>query len=215
MKKHSIVIADDHPIIRKAVKRFLLKTASFEVVGEADNGLNLIKIAKQIRPDVAILDLEMPTLNGYETIKKLRKSSPEIKTIAFSGFLTRANQKRAIEAGADATLSKTQSMECLTDALRAVMGGKAYHPEIAAHEYEMPQKDQKDHSLTLREKQILTMIAQGKTSRQISSDCNISKWTVDKHRANIKVKLGLNTLAEMVRYALDQGYLDGYLNQEI
>lgn len=206
MKKFTLVIADDHPIIRKAIKNTLSKKKQFQIIGEANNGLELLKLAEKTAPDIAIIDLEMPTMKGYETIKELRAACPDIKTIAFSGFLTETNQDHAIQMGADSTLCKTESSRSLLDALEAVVNGKSYHSNVSV-DNETPDAKGSEDALTLREKQILTLIATGKTSIQISQECNISKWTVDKHRANIKEKLGLSTLAEMVRYALNNGYI--------
>lgn len=207
MKKVSIVIADDHPIIRKAVKNTLRGKKQFRIIGEANNGLELLKFTENHLPDIAIIDLEMPVMKGYETIHELRKLCPGIKTIAFSGFLTESNQARAIKMGADATLCKTEPNNRLITALEAVIKGESYHSDVSGeHDTTLPGMESED-VLTLREKQILTLIATGKTSIQISRECNISKWTVDKHRANIKEKLGLGTLAEMVKYAMHHGYI--------
>ena len=207
MKTVSIVITDDHPIIRNAIKDILRRKDKFRILGEANNGIELLALVKTIIPDIAIIDLEMPKMNGYETISELHTIYPEIKIIAFSGFLNEDNQKRAIKTGADATISKADSNKTLIAALETVMQGGKYHSNVSSSFYTKPLEDKNDALLTRREKQVLTLIAQGKTSRQISEAYNISHWTVDKHRANIRKKLKLNSLPEMVRYAIDNGYI--------
>ncbi len=208
MKTVAVVIADDHPIIRTAIKNTLKKNDKVEILAEANNGIELLAIMDDVIPDIAIIDLEMPMMNGYETILELHTSFPQVKTIAFSGFLTTTNQQRAIEMGAHATVSKADPSDSLMKALESVINGKTYHATVTTcFDIEGPE-DNDNAILTLREKQILTMIAQGKSSKQISEECNISKWTVDKHRANIREKLGLNNLAEMVKYAIEYGYID-------
>ena len=167
-------------------------------------------------PDIAVIDLEMPKMNGYETIRKLRTLYPETKTIAFSGFLNKANQKRAIEMGAHASISKAESPMVFVDAMEAVIKGKQYHSDVSDAYYVSPPDYRPDHisekksdsMLTLREKQILGLIARGKTSREIGQAFNISQWTVDKHRSNIRTKLGHKSLAETVRYAIEWGYIN-------
>ncbi|WP_299977245.1 response regulator transcription factor [Desulfobacula sp.] len=208
MKTISIVIADDHPVIRNAIKNILKGKDKFRIFGEANNGIELLALVKKIVPDIAIIDLEMPKMNGYETISKLHTIYPGIKIIAFSGFLNADNQQKAIKTGADSTISKADSSKTLIAALEAVMQGEKYHSNVSSSFYVKPLEDKNDALLTLREKQILSSIAEGKTSKQISEAYNISHWTVDKHRANIREKLKINNLSEMVRYAIDKGYID-------
>ncbi len=144
-----------------------------------------------------------------ETILELHALYPEIKTIAYSGFLNTANQQRAIEMGAYASICKTESSEAFVNALDAVIQGENYHSDVSSsHYYVDPPEAANDAVLTLREKQILCLIAQGKTSKQIGAAYNISQWTVDKHRSNIRAKLGHKSLAETVRYAIERGYIE-------
>ncbi len=208
MENFTIVIADDHPMMRKAVRRIIEDSVEMELIGEANNGIELLELVKSKKPDLAIIDLEMPLKNGYETISELTSAFPDIKTIAFSGFLNANNQQHAIKMGADATVSKTDPCENLIKALHTVMQGKNYHSSVNGCFFIPPLQDQDDSMLTLREKQILALIAQGKTSKQISGTYNISQWTVDKHRSNIREKMGFRNLAEMVRYALDSRYIE-------
>ncbi|MEH0020944.1 MAG: response regulator transcription factor [Desulfobacter sp.] len=208
MKTIAVVIADDHPLVRKAVKDTFRDNKNVKFLGEANNGIELLALMKKTIPDIAIIDLEMPKMDGYKTIWELHTLYPEIKTIAFSGFLSPANQQRAIEMGAYASISKAESSEAFIKALDAVIHGRSYHSNVSFAHYVDPPKNESDTVLTLREKQILGLIAEGKTSRQIGKACNISQWTVDKHRSNIRAKLGHKNLAEMVRYAIERGYIE-------
>jgi DNA-binding NarL/FixJ family response regulator len=202
MKKIAVMIADDHPIVRKAIIAFFKNSPHIVFSGEADNGFELIELIKKSLPDIAIIDLEMPEMNGYDTILELRTNYPEIKTIAFTGFLDSINQQRAIELGAFSTVSKTESIAILIRAVEMVIEGKTFHSKMISNLYEGSTTNDKYSLLTQREKQVLNLIAEGKTSKQISQNYNISKWTVDKHRSNIKEKLEIRNFADMVRYAI-------------
>ena len=197
-----IAIADDHPIIRDAVITIFRNKVKWKILGEANNGIELLTLIKKTLPDIAIVDLEMPKMDGYETISKISALYPTIKTVAFSGFLNKINQQRAIKAGADATISKTGTRVDLITALEAVIQGEKHHSKEFPNFYTEP-LETKHTLLTRREKQILSLIAKGETSKQISEFYNISHWTVDKHRSNIREKLGFKNLAEMVRYAIE------------
>jgi len=204
----AVVMADDHPLIREAVKNTFKDNNRIQFAGEANNGIELLELLKTTVPDIAFIDLEMPKMDGYETILQLHNLYPETKTIAFSGFLNAANQKRAIEMGAFASISKTEPNECLVKALEDIIKGEPYHSNVSSGFYIEPATDKQDAVLTLREQQILSLIAEGKTSKQIGETYNISQWTVNKHRSNIRLKLGHTSMAEMVRYAIEHGYIN-------
>ncbi len=202
MKEISVLIADDHPMIIKALKRAFHEHSYFQVIGVAGNGAALIELVNESPSDIAIIDLEMPKTNGYDTILELHTRFPKIKTIAYSGYLSSINQQRAINMGAVSTISKTESIDNFIVAVEATAAGHSFHSKTDDQIIAKPVKNNKDSILTLREKQILNLIAVGKTSKQISEIYHISRWTVDKHRSNIKEKLGISTLAEMIRYAI-------------
>jgi DNA-binding NarL/FixJ family response regulator len=204
MKRIAVMIADDHPIIRSAIRKYITKKPFIDLVGEANNGLELLELIKESCPDIAIIDLEMPEMNGYDTISVLSKKFPEIKSIAFSGFLDSVNQQRAISLGVFSTVSKNDPPQVLIEAVESAIDGKRFHTQVVNSFNPDSPTDDKYSLLTLREKEVLRLIAQGKTSKQISSDYNISKWTVDKHRSNIKGKLGIKNLAGIVRYAIEK-----------
>lgn len=204
MKPLAVMIADDHPIVRSAIKKTFQDHPDIIFHGEASNGKELLAMIENNPPDIAVIDLEMPEISGYEAILEIHTRHPQIKTIAFSGFLNPANKKRAMAMGACATVSKTQETRHLIEAIREVAQGNPYHCPMALDDfYVEPVLKNQDPVLTLREKQILELIGAGKTSRQISEIYNISQWTVDKHRSNIKEKLGLKNLAQIIRYAIE------------
>ncbi len=207
METIAVVIADDHPLIRQAVKNAFKNDRRIKFSGEANNGIELLELIEKSVPDIAIIDLEMPKMDGYETILQLHTLHPTIKAIVFSGFLNTANQQRAIEMGAFASISKTETNEYFIKALDAIIRGERYHSDVSQEFYAAP-SDENKAGLTLREKQILSLIAEGKTSKQIGKAYNISQWTVNKHRSNIRVKLGHTNMAEMVRYAIEHGYIN-------
>lgn len=207
MKKVSVVVADDHSIIRDTISA-VIDQDKFELVGTAENGVELMTLVDQTLPDIAVVDLEMPAMNGYKAISELHSKFPEVRLIAFSGFMTPANQKKVISMGAAATLSKGEPVSELMKALDEVSRGGTYHSDVSTIFWPEPSPvNEQDTPLTQRETQILTMVADGMTSKQIGKAYFISEWTVNKHRANIKSKLGLRSLSDLVRYAMDKGYI--------
>lgn len=204
MEKIAVMIADDHPIVRNAIKKFFIKKPHIDFCGEAKNGLELLRLIEEACPDIAVIDLEMPEMNGYDTISALHNNYPQIKTIAFSGFLDSVTQQRAIALGAFSTVSKTESVHVLLRAIEMTINGQHFHSDVLRDFSSGAPVDDRYSLLTMREKQILTLIAQGKTSKQISQEFNISKWTVDKHRSNIKEKLEIKNFAGIIRYAIER-----------
>ncbi len=140
----------------------------------------------QTVPDLAIIDLEMPKINGYDAILKIHTMYPEIKTIIFSGFLTPETQKRVIHLGAHSTISKNETHETIIDAFRTIINGNRYHSDVSSgidqKKFDYFQED----TLTVRENEIVDLIVKGYSSKKIADLLGISKWTVDRHRANIR-----------------------------
>jgi two-component system nitrate/nitrite response regulator NarL len=150
-----------------------------------------------------VVDLKMPGFNEYDAILKIRADYPHIKIVVFSGYLTPENQQQIKEMGVNWSISKTEGTQQIITVFNSVMEGKSYHSDVSFCIDAAIFNDDTNGNLTLREKQILMLISQGKTSREIGRVLCISKATVDKHRSNIKEKLGLKNIAEMVRYALN------------
>ena len=214
MKPVTIIVADDHPMIRDVIKMQIESNCEWQIIGEAEDGVELVEMAKEMVPDVVIVDLEMPRMRGDAAIRAINDLGLGIKSIVISGFFHETNLKRVFDAGACAAVTKTAATEELTHAIEHVIDGSTYlSPKLA--EILEHRKDTHTHTtLTDREKQILTLIAEGKSRKEISEMQLISPWTVDKHRSNIKTKLGFANVAEMVRYAITNGYVSSTFDPE-
>ncbi|MFZ5573125.1 MAG: response regulator transcription factor [Thermodesulfobacteriota bacterium] len=206
MTEHTIIVADDHPIVLDALKMIFKSKDNWKVVGEARDGIELLDMLKNTRPDIVIVDLEMPRMKGCETIAEIKRLYPEIHAIVLSGFVNEKNRQRAIQAGACAIISKGDSMHHLIHAIDKVINeGHGVSKKALVSDNGQLNK-QNGETLTLREKQIMALLSEGKTSKEISNLLHISQWTVNKHRSNIMEKLGLKNVIELVRYAISNGY---------
>jgi len=207
VNKTTIAIAEDHPMVRKAVLDTLEKENWIHTIGAVEDGCELMVLLKKTAPDVVLIDLKMPRMNGYDLIRAITAQYPEIRILVFSGYLNRFSQRRVKTLGAHATICKTESCQTIVRALREVIKGNSFHSKLDYINRDMAAWEN-DNGLTGRQNQILDMIGHGKTTREISQYLGISPWTVDKHRSNIKDKLGLRTLAEMIRYAIENNEED-------
>ncbi|MBU1195473.1 MAG: response regulator transcription factor [Proteobacteria bacterium] len=205
METFNGMIADDHPIVRKAFQKIFRNTPHINFVGEAENGEQLLNLLQHQSVDFVVIDLVMPGTDGFEIISKIHALFPEIKIIAFSGFLNSINQQKAIQMGACASICKSESKEEILNAFEKIFDNQYYHSNVTETYYLKPLKRVEANPLSSREREIINMISQGNTSKEISDIMNISQWTVDKHRSNIKRKLGLKNLAAIIRYAIDTG----------
>ncbi len=214
MKPVTIIVADDHPIVRDMIKMQIKSKDQWQILGEAEDGVALLEMVREMVPDVVIVDLEMPRMRGDAAIRAINSLRLGVKTIVISGFFHEINLKRVFDAGASAAVTKTAATEELIHAVEQVIDGSTYlSPELAEILEQSKGKDPHT-TLTDREKQILTLIAEGKSRKQISEMQLISPWTVDKHRSNIKAKLGFANVAEMVRYAISNGYISPTFDSE-
>jgi len=210
MEPIGVVIADDHPLIRKLFADVIDEYINIKFMKEAGDGADLLTIVEATHPDLAVIDLEMPKVNGYDAIFEISNRFPQVKTIAFSGFLTFDTQKRVIELGVHSSISKTEPPLAIRNAIKEIVKGKNYHSDISSKkENDIGNQEKTDlladktAMLTKREKQILQQIQHGHSSKEIACFYNISPLTVNKHRQNIKKKLGARNTAEMIRIALE------------
>jgi len=206
-----VLLADDHRMVRQGLRAMLERIAGLEVVGEADDGQEAVKLAHRLIPDVVVMDVAMPKLNGIEATRRLRQELPKIKVVALSMHQDRQFVMGMLKAGASGYLLKDSAFRELSTALGEVMAGRTYLcPEVAqvvVGEMHQPQSpgDQPLAQLTSREREILQLIAEAKASKEIAEMLNISIKTVYTHRRNIMEKMQAKNLAELTRLALRHG----------
>jgi DNA-binding NarL/FixJ family response regulator len=208
------MLADDHPLIREAIGHLIAGAPEFELIGEAADGRQCLARVDELHPDILILDIAMPEMNGEQVARELRRHHPELKIIALSGYTDRQFVRAMTKAGAKGYVVKSASGRELIHALRAVAGGKNYlSPEVtgavmtlweeAAASAGLPQPK----TLGKREKEVLKLIAEGQRSATIAAQMGIAVATVEAHRRNILRKLQLHNVADLTRYALRHGII--------
>ena len=210
MRKVRILLADDHTVMREGLRAALEHQPSFEVVGEAADGSQATTLAASLTPDVVVMDIAMPTLNGVEATRQMVSKQPAISVVILSMNSDETYVMRALEAGARAFLLKDSAIADLTGAVEAVSQGKAFFsPKISrilAEDYvrTLKQRNAVDtyELLTPREREIIQLLAEGKTNKEVATLLNISVYTVETHRNRILQKLGLHNTAELVLYAV-------------
>jgi DNA-binding NarL/FixJ family response regulator len=210
-----VLIADDHPLIRSGLRALLGREKEFEVVGEAADGYQALELVEQLKPDVVMLDISMPRLNGIDVAKKISETTPSTRVIIVSIHSDEGYVLRALKAGAKGYLLKASPEGDILNAVRAVAAGQAYlSPEMSrllVEEYvrEMRCRGVEDSYdlLSIREKEILQLLASGTSNRQIADMIHVSVATVETHRTNIFQKLGIHSLPELILYAVRKGLL--------
>jgi len=209
-----VLIADDHAIVRAGLRALLMEDPEFQLVGEAVGGYETIELLEKTNPDVLILDLSMPDLDGISVTRKIKPQFPNLKILILTLHEDEALLKEAIKAGAAGYILKRAAESELISAIRVILRGDLYiDPSMVRgllEESRNPQVNQKNppESLTPRETEILKLIVEGYTNRQIGQELNISIRTVEGHRANISDKLGLHSRVELVRYARQHKLID-------
>ncbi len=207
-----ILIADDHRIMREGLRSLLEKQPDTEVIAEAENGRTTLQMSRRFKPDVVLMDIIMPDLNGIEATRQILAELPDIKVIALSMHSDKKFVVEMLDAGASGYLLKDTAFEELGKALHTVVNNRTYlSPKIVglmAEDYS-PSSATKDYLvspvLTSREREVIQLIAEGKTTKQIASLLNVSVKTVETHRKKIMDKLGTNSVAELTKYALREG----------
>jgi DNA-binding NarL/FixJ family response regulator len=210
-----VLIADDHPLIRSGLRALLGREKEFEVVGEAADGYQALELVEQLKPDVVMLDVSMPRLNGIDVAKKISETTPSTRIIIVSIHSDESYVLRALKAGAKGYLLKASPEGDILNAVRAVAAGQAYlSPEMSrllVEEYvrEMRYRGVEDSYdlLSIREKEILQLLSSGTSNREIAEMIHVSVATVETHRTNIFQKLGIHSLPELILYAVRKGLL--------
>jgi len=207
-----ILLADDHKIVRDGLKSLIRKEVSMEVVGEADNGRKAVQLARDLEPEIIIMDISMPDLNGVEATRQILADSPDIKIIALSMHSDKRYVKGVLSAGASGYLLKDSAFEELVEAIRTVDTGRFYLSAgiagVVVKDYVGSQANKDaltSDILSAREREVLQLLAEGKSTKEIASDLHVSGKTIETHRRNIMQKLNIHTIAGLTRYAIREG----------
>ena len=208
-----ILLADDHTLIRRGLRALLERQNGFAVVAEAADGRQAVETAAAVSPDVAVIDIGMPNLNGIEAARRITEKRPETAVVILSMHADESYVLRALKSGARGYLLKDSLEEDLINAIRAVHDGKAFFsPEISkmlAEDYmrQMRQRGVEDsyELLTPREREILQMLGEGNSNKEVATKLNLSLHTVETHRGNLLEKLNLHSTAELILYAVRKG----------
>jgi len=210
-EKIHILLADDHAVVRQGFKMILAAQPDMEIVGEAGNGREAVELAGQLQPDVVVMDVAMPELNGIEATRRLADVSPRSRVLALSMHKDSVYVREILRAGARGYLLKDAISSDLLAAVRAVSRGEGYlSPGVSdavLNDYRRHVTDPID-LLTSREREVLQMIAEGKTNKEIATVLSLSVYTVDAHRGRIMEKLNLHSGNELVRFAVRYGLVD-------
>jgi DNA-binding NarL/FixJ family response regulator len=204
-RTYRIVIADDHGLVRGALKDLIADIDGAEIVGETDNGLEAITLVRLHRPDLLTLDSAMPLAKGIEVYGEVRRWSPETRIVVITGFAAVGHLADWIDAGVDGLFLKTCGTDELRKGLELVLNGGAF---VSSAVMDKLESHEADTSLTTRERQILHLIAAGYSNNEIAERLSISPKTVDNHRTRMMAKLNVHSLAQLLSYALKEGLLD-------
>jgi DNA-binding NarL/FixJ family response regulator len=215
MTNISVLLVDDHTIVRQGLKALLGSEKNITIIGEAQTGREAVELATQLRPSVVIMDLAMPRLNGAEATRQILKANPSAKVIVLSTYGDDEHVQQALAAGAAAYLLKQTAAEDVVDAIREVTKGNAYFsPAIAKRLREQTLQQPgdiprtPDVELTQREAEVLQLIAEGYANKQIAAELNLSVKTVEKHRQQVMQKLNIHNIAGLVRHAAAKGIIE-------
>ncbi len=211
MKRIRILLADDHAVVRQGFKMILEAQPDMEIVGEAGNGREAVETAEKLRPDVVVMDVAMPELNGIEAARRLVDTNPHAKVLALSMHKDSVYVREILRAGARGYLLKDSVAADLVAAVRAVASGQSWLSPAVSNavldDYRRHVTNPID-LLTSREREVLQMLAEGKTNKEIAGVLNLSVYTVDAHRGRIMEKLNLHSINELVRFAVRNGLID-------
>jgi DNA-binding NarL/FixJ family response regulator len=215
--KHTVLIAEDHALMRAGIRALLACEADIEVISETDNGKDAVRLACSLNPDLVMLDLNMPGSNGLEAIEEIKKRAPEIRILVVTMHRTDEYIQRALRAGASGYMLKESTHDELRVAVRTILAGKCYlSPEVSAQVVSgflgtgtSPATTGTSwDTLTPREREVLKLVAEGNGNKNIADYLCLSIKTVEKHRSNLMRKLNLRNAAMLTAYAIDRGIVD-------
>ena len=214
MKPITVILADDHAIVREGLKSLLQATEDIQVVGEAENGHEAVALAKKLRPQVVIVDISMPLLNGMEATRQILEALPLTRVIVLTGHSDDAYVERIVSLGAAGYLVKQSAGDMLSTAIREVHKGKVFFsPSIANRRKDNAQKarirgEETARELTARETEVLQLVAEGKANKETADILGISIKTVEKHRQRVMEKLNIHDTAGLTRHAIATGIIE-------
>ena len=214
MSKLRIILADDHKLIREGLRMLVNSQADMEVVGEADNGRIAITLTHELQPDVVVMDVSMPELNGLKATEKLKELFPSIKILTLTRHMDEGYLKQLLEAGASGYVLKQSASEELVRAIHAVVNGQTYLDPAMMEQFvgnvigrRAARGSPAKGDLSPREEEVLRLIAWGHLSKEVAARLQISIKTVEAHKTNGMQKLGMKSRIDLVHYALLQGWL--------
>src|SRR6266550_3519873 len=217
MKRITVLLAEDHQIVREGFRSLLKHERDIEVVGEAETGRQAVQLTRKLRPAVVVMDIAMPLLNGLEATRQIRKEFPETKVLILSAHSDEAYVEQVTLLGAAGFLLKQTSSEVLAKAIREVHKGNTfYSPAISKRVRNRERKaldgggdfKTKVNSLSSREAEVLQLIAEGKPNKQVAAELGVSFKTIDKHRQHLMSKLNIHDIAGLTRYAIAEGIIE-------
>jgi DNA-binding NarL/FixJ family response regulator len=217
MRKIRVVLADDHTVVRQGLRALLAAEEDIEIVGEAENGRQALQLVKKLLPDIVVMDIAMPVLNGIEATRQITRYIPSVKVLVLSTYSNDEYVEQLTEAGAAGYLVKQTAANDLLKAIREAFKGNAFFsPAIAkrlrdqcrqTYSAGQPIKRRSDY-LTTREAEVLQLIAEGRANKQIAAELCISIKTVEKHRQQVMNKLGIHDVAGLTRHAISKGIIE-------
>jgi two-component system, NarL family, response regulator NreC len=215
LKTVRIVLADDHTVVRKGLRLLLESVPQFQVVADAADGRQAVALAEEQRPDVVVMDIAMPILNGIEAARQISAKLPQTAIVFLSMHSDEAYVSKALKAGARAYLLKDSAENDLINAVEAVSEGKSFFsPAVSKVLAEDYMRQMQEHGvddsfdlLTTREREILQLFAEGKSNKEVANLLNLSLYTVETHRGNIFQKLNLHSTADLILYAVRKGVI--------
>lgn len=206
-----VLLADDHTIVRQGLKLILASQPDFEVVGEAANGREAADLAEKLRPDIVLMDVQMPDLNGIEATRRMVAANSRLKVLVLSMHKEALYVREVLKAGARGYILKDAIDTELLSAMRSVARGDGYISPAVSGALLSDYREQSSNpldTLSTREREVLQLIAEGKTNKEVATRLNLSVYTVDSHRGKIMEKLNLHSAGELVRFAMKNGLVD-------
>ena len=213
MMSIKIILADDHNIIRAGLRAMLEKQPDIKVIAEAENGRETVELARDLSPDVILMDIGMPELNGVEATRQICSESPNVKVLALSVHSDKQFVISMLKAGASGYLLKNCVFNELHRAIKTIVAGQTYLSPLITElvlseikdDGQSPKKSSTSTSLTVREREVLQLFSEGNSTKQIAAKLHVSISTIESHRRGIMEKLGLHSIAELTKYAIKEG----------